>query len=87
MGEPTLEQRPGNDPLSTLILAEVAEREDIDPVDLSPPISTVIDTDALEALFFEGTDGFARLQFTYAGHEITVLGDEVVRIEVGPSLQ
>lgn len=82
MGETSLEQRPGNDPLSTMILSEVAEQEDIDPIDLSPPIYTAIDTDALEKLFFGKTDGFARVEFTYAGHQILIQGDEVVQIEV-----
>ena len=82
MSEPLLEQRAGNESLRTMILSEVAEQEDIDPTDLSPQLYTVIDTDALEELFFGETDGFVRVEFTYVGHQVTVQGDEVVQIEV-----
>lgn len=82
MGEPELELRNESDRLSTLILYEVAEQADVNPSDLSPPIARVIDTDALEALFAEGSDGFSRVEFTYAGHRVQIQGDEIVQINV-----
>lgn len=82
MGETRLEHRAPDEPLSTMLLYVVAEQTDIDPIDISPPLSTVIDTDALEALFSSGSGGFSRLEFTYAGHRVTVQGDEIVQIRV-----
>lgn len=82
MSEFPLDQRPGKDPLSTAILSEVAAREGVDPIDVSPPIYTVIDPDALEKLFSGGTGGFTSVEFTYADHRISIRGDDVVRIEV-----
>lgn len=82
MSEPVLEQRSGNDPLSMMILSEVADQEDIDPIDLSPKLSTVIDTDALETLFFDGTDEFTRVEFTYGDHRVTIQGDALIEVEV-----
>lgn len=82
MSDSPLAQRAGKDPLSTAILSEVAAVEDVDPIDVSPPISTAIDTDALEELFLGESDGFTRVEFTYADHRIRVQGAEVVSIEV-----
>lgn len=82
MGETRLERRAPDEPLSTKLLYEVAEQTDIDPVDISPPLSTVIDTDALEALFSGGSGGFSRVEFTYVGHRVTVQGEEIVQIRV-----
>lgn len=65
-----------------MILFGVAEQEGIDPVNLSPSISTAIDTDALEKLFVGETNGFTLVKFAYAGHQITIQGDESVQIEV-----
>ena len=82
MDEFQLEQRADNEPLGAMILSEIAEQEDIDPIEVSPKLYTAIDTDALEALFFGETDGPTRVEFTYAGHQVAIQGDEVVQITV-----
>lgn len=63
--------------ISLKVIEEVADREGIDPAELQPPLHTVVDTDALDALFrstastprAEGT-----VEFQYRGHTIRVDG-------------
>lgn len=82
MDEFQLEQRTDNEPLGVMILSEIAEQENIDPIEVSPKLYTAIDTDALEELFFGETDGPTRVDFTYAGHRVTIQGDDIVQITV-----
>lgn len=70
------------DRLSTMILEEIAAQNGVDPVEVSPKLYTVIDTDALESLFFGETGGPAKVEFPYAGHQVTIEGDEIVRVIV-----
>lgn len=67
--------------LTTRVVKEIADREGVDPVELSPPLNTVIDGDAVEALFAGGNGDQVELEFTYADHRVTVAGAEEVRIE------
>lgn len=82
MGESVLTRSGGAESLTTSLILEIAKHEDVDPIDLSPPLNTAIDLDGLRALFCDTQDGFVRVEFTYAGHHITVEGDEDVQIEV-----
>lgn len=63
------------------IVEEIAHREDVDPLELSPPLYDVIDPEVVESLVTEqGTGGArddARIEFTYLGYEITVDRDGV----------
>lgn len=77
MEEPTEKER-----LSTMILSEVAEEENLDPIEVSPKLYTAIDTDALEALFSGTLNGPAKVEFQYAGHHVIVRGDEIVQVTV-----
>lgn len=72
----------GAESLTTRVATEIAERKGIDPINLSPPLNTVIDPDALEALFCGENDGGVRVEFTYAGHQITITGDQDIQIDV-----
>lgn len=74
-------------PPSELVVEAVAAAEDADITEL-PPLGTVLDPDALDALFvdrFDGTprDG-GRVVFTYAGHEVTVTSDDGVGVALAP---
>lgn len=60
----------------------VAERKGVDPIELTPPLHSVIDPDALEPLFSEGKSGFVRVQFTYDGFDVSIEGDENAEIEI-----
>lgn len=73
----------GTEGITTKITETVAEAEGIDPIDL-PPLYSVVDPDALEALFQPRTelgDPTARVVFTYNGYEVTVDADGTVDIE------
>lgn len=68
--------------LQTQVITTVAERKGIDPIDLTPPLHSAIDPDALEALFSERDNGFVHVEFTYAGVDVTIEGEENVEIEI-----
>lgn len=73
-----------NQPLSTRVIEAIASRKGVDPIDLDEPLYTVVDTEALDALFFPGrvddsrTEG--RVTFRYDEHVVTVFSDG--RVEV-----
>jgi hypothetical protein len=79
--------RSGREPesLTAEVLAAVAEREGVEPIDLEPPLHDVVDPDALEALFADAIDGTARedvsVEFTYRGHRVLVDGGTVHVLE------
>lgn len=77
-----MEHRAGTERLSTMILEVIAEQDDIDPIDVSPKLYTVIDTDALESLFFCPPTGPLKVEFQYAGYQVTIHGDEIVQVTV-----
>lgn len=71
--------------VSEQIISEVANRTNADPMDL-PPLYESIDPDALEALFAPTKSGgirFGRVEFPYAGYDVTVEfdGQPVVTVE------
>lgn len=61
------------------IATEIAEREGVDPAELTPPLHQVVDPEALDVLFEptattdRSCDG--RVTFTYLGYEVTVTDD------------
>ncbi|UTF55644.1 HalOD1 output domain-containing protein [Natronosalvus rutilus] len=62
------------------VVSAVAEVTGTGPIDL-PPLQTAIDPDALNALFTsQSSSALDQVQFQYAGFEIAVFGDGVVRI-------
>lgn len=69
--------------LSTKIIENVAEFKGVDPVDL-PPLYSVLDPDALDALFGPAMNGTKRgggtIEFTYAQQHIRVHADGRVLI-------
>lgn len=66
----------------TDIILKVADRRGVDPLELSPPLQTAIDTDALESLFSEERDGFVRVEFTYLGYTVTIEGKSEPQVTV-----
>lgn len=81
MGEQTGAGHRSREALTTRVVKEIADREGVDPVALSPPLNTVIDGDAVEALFAGENRDQVELEFTYADHRVTVVGAEDVRVE------
>lgn len=69
---------------SVRVVSEVAAAADADPLTMAPLYETV-DPDALDKLVASDVQG--HVQFTYAGHEVTVHGDGAIvvdgRIEEG----
>lgn len=62
------------------IIDAVAEREDVEPLALDPPLAEVVDPDALEALLEGTTASELEIRFTYRGHDVVV--DESGRVQV-----
>lgn len=69
-----------DEPVSTRVIAAVADACDVDPLEL-PPLGDVLDPDALDQLFnsFDSRIGPGRVDFMMAGCEVVVHSDgEVV---------
>lgn len=68
------------------IVEEVAEREGVDPVELTPPLHDAIDPDALGSLFSDMISGEQResvhVTFTYCGYSIAVAEDGELEIRL-----
>src|SRR6056297_3251517 len=54
--------------ISMAVVEAVAESSGTDPLDLTPPLSSVIDADALDRLYRQGAD--VEVQFEYNGHAV-----------------
>ncbi|MFC3959248.1 HalOD1 output domain-containing protein [Halovivax cerinus] len=71
-------------PVSLEVVRTIAEREEIDPATLDPPLHDAVDPDALDAVF-ESTPGADRtdgqIRFEYAGYAVTVFADHSVSVE------
>lgn len=66
------------------VVEKVAEAEGVSPIELTPPLSEVIDPDALNQLFASTapagrTEG--RVVFSYGGYDVSVYSDGAVSIE------
>lgn len=59
------------------VLDEVAEARGVDPIALTPPLGSVLDPDALDALVARDSEQVA-VEFSYAGCHVAVTGDDVV---------
>jgi hypothetical protein len=68
------------------IVEQVAEAEDVDPVELNPPLGDVVDPDALE-LLCESSDDAVRVEFEYCGYDVTVYGENDILVRQQPTVQ
>lgn len=71
--------------LSGAVVEAVADREGVDPANVHPPLYSVIDTDALDAIF-ASTHGNSRhtigeITFQYCGYSVTVDDSGTVTID------
>ena len=79
--------------LSFAVIEAVAEREGIDPVDLTPPayepLYAVVDPEALDALFLARTNGTVRspgsISFEFCDYDVTVTSEGDVTVSDLPS--
>lgn len=68
------------------VVGTVAEREDVAPVDLTPPLASAVDVEAIAAIVASADD--ASVSFSYAGYRVVVTGDGRVSVAVdGPDRQ
>lgn len=81
MGATEIVDEPRTEPIVVRIVEAVADREGVDPLELSPTLSDVIDPESMEDLVIDRTTGLARdevrLEFTYSGYDVTVDGGDV----------
>lgn len=84
MGEILTRQMGAANSVTARIIDEVAEREGVDPVELTSPLYEVIDAEALEFLFSNAISGKQReglhVTFTYCGYSIAVDQDGEIEI-------
>ena len=70
--------------ISLKVVEKVADREGTDPAELHPPLHTVVNTEALDALF-RSTPSTARtdgmIEFEYQGYKIRIDGSGEVQID------
>lgn len=71
------------DAVCVRVVSEVADREGVDPVELTPRLHSVIDTEALDSLFQptpkrDGGSGF--VEFRYQGYLVRVDASGAVEI-------
>ncbi|GAB3706544.1 HalOD1 output domain-containing protein [Halorubrum pallidum] len=62
------------------VVKRVSEVEDVDPLEVTPPLNEVIDPDALESLFAKDR-GLGKVIFNYAGYEVSVFSDGYVSVK------
>lgn len=83
---PHLADASGATVVSTIV-DRVAEQRDVDPVELAPPLYSVVDPDALNTLVSTGgharTEG--RVEFTYCGCHVSVRFDGQVTVTAADS--
>lgn len=78
-----------DDALGVQIAQQIATLEDIDPVELEPPLHDVVDVDALESLFGGGPtshDAFTgSVSFDYRGYTVTVDHEGTIDVTRSPT--
>lgn len=67
--------------ITELIAEEIAAREGVEPIELSPPIGAVVDADALNEFYDEEPSIDVQTVIEYKGYSITIKGPEQVEIE------
>lgn len=72
-----------SEPLIPRLLVAIAERDDVDPGRMKPPLATAVDPDALEKLLAgePADDGGIEIRFTYRGHDVVVRQDGGISID------
>lgn len=68
-----------NECLGIDIVSAVANVEGIDPMDLEPTLYSVVDPEALEQLYKDGSG--PHVAFDYAGHEVIIQPDRTITVD------
>lgn len=71
-----------NEELFPTLIEQIAAREDTNPVDLTPPLYSAIDPDAVNGLLdsLDTSESSAHIEFTYLGYEIRIESDRTFDI-------
>lgn len=90
LGVPTQYDVTDTRDVSIRLLEAVADYRGVDPLELRPPLSEVVDPEALEALFaptVAGAKRCGRIELTYADCRITITGgdDRTITVADVPS--
>lgn len=76
---------PAQPAITEAIVDAVAEASDLDPIDVEPPLATVIDADALNTLVASMSDRpdatTGRITFPYCGFDVSVTTDGIVSLD------
>lgn len=68
---------------SQAVIETIAEREGVEPMDLSVPLYEAIDPDALDTLIQDTPkyrESTPRVEFTYYGYDLTVTANGLVQV-------
>jgi len=88
MSPPSVSPSATNTAPSTAVIAAIANKEGIDPMELEPPryetLYSVIDPEALDQLFSQPGGG-GTVVFGYCGYEVTVHADGTVEVAGEPT--
>lgn len=82
MGKQGSVSRTEAESVSMKVVNEVAEREDVDPTELAPPLHAAVDPDSLDATFSNGDGNAVEVRFSYKGYEVNVAGGDQPRVRV-----
>lgn len=63
------------------VVEKIAAAENVDPLELTPPLYDVVDPDALEKLF-DNDRTLGTFTFNYRGYEVSVLSDGCVSVNL-----
>ncbi|QLD88204.1 hypothetical protein HWV07_03805 [Natronomonas salina] len=74
------------DSITTRVVKRIAIMEGVDPLELQPPLYSIIDIDAVEGLFASAADdrpeGTISVEFEYQGYQVTIESDDEVYVRV-----
>lgn len=76
-------------PVGIRIVQRVAEHKGVDPIELEPPLYSILDPETIDRLVHRSdTSGRADtvLEFEYSGCEITVEGGDEITVESAGSI-
>lgn len=72
--------------ITTRVVKRIAIMEGVDPLELQPPLYSIIDIDAVEDLFASAaddrSDGTISVEFEYQGYQVTIESDDEVYVRV-----
>lgn len=74
------------DSITTRVVKRIAIMEGLDPLELHPPLYSIVDIDAVEDLFASAVDdqpdGTISVEFEYQGYQVAVESDDEVSVRV-----